>query len=47
MKRVAMIDDTFLRLENRRQPLHIGMLMLLEPPEGAGKNGYPAGTSVR
>ncbi len=35
MKRVAMIDDAFLRLENRRQPLHIGVLMLLEPPEDA------------
>ena len=33
-----MIDDTFLRLESRRQPLHIGMLMLLQPPEGAGED---------
>ncbi len=38
MKRLAMIDDTFLRLESRRQPLHIGVLLLLEPPEGAGKD---------
>lgn len=37
MKRLALVDDTFLRLESRRQPLHIGMLMLLEPPQGEGK----------
>lgn len=36
MKRLSMIDDSFLRIESRRQPLHIGMLMLFEPPEGAG-----------
>ena len=38
MKRLALIDDTFLRLESRRQPLHIGVLMLFEPPQGAGKD---------
>lgn len=38
MKRLALIDDTFLRLESRRQPLHIGVLMLFEPPEGAGRD---------
>ena len=35
MKKIYMIDDAFLRLESRRQPLHIGMLMLFEPPEDA------------
>ncbi len=38
MKRLALIDDTFLRLESRRQPLHIGVLMLFEPPPEAGKD---------
>ena len=38
MKRLALVDDTFLRLESRRQPLHIGMLMLLQPPKDAGKD---------
>ena len=31
MKKLGMIDDTFLRFESRRQPLHIGTLMLFEP----------------
>lgn len=35
MKKLSMIDDTFLRLETRRGPLHIGMLMLFEPPDDA------------
>ncbi|MBK7170129.1 MAG: wax ester/triacylglycerol synthase family O-acyltransferase [Gammaproteobacteria bacterium] len=35
MKKLGMMDDTFLRLESRRQPLHVGMLMLFEPPAGA------------
>lgn len=35
MEKLALIDDAFLRLENRRQPLHIGSLMLLEPPADA------------
>ncbi|WP_373079893.1 wax ester/triacylglycerol synthase family O-acyltransferase [Zhongshania sp.] len=38
MKKLYMIDDSFLRLESRRQPLHIGMLMLFEPPEDATEN---------
>lgn len=38
MKRIPLIDDAFLRLETRRMPLHIGVLMLFEPPAGAGKN---------
>lgn len=38
MKRLALIDDTFLRLESRRQPLHIGMLMLFEPPKDSDKD---------
>lgn len=36
MKRLSMMDDAFLRIESRRQPLHIGMLMLFEPPEDGG-----------
>lgn len=35
MAKLSLIDDTFLRLESRRQPLHIGMLMLFEPPADA------------
>ena len=35
MKKISLIDDTFLRFESRRQPLHIGTLMLFEPPENA------------
>lgn len=35
MKRLSLMDDAFLRLESRRQPLHVGMLMLFEPPVGA------------
>jgi diacylglycerol O-acyltransferase / wax synthase len=35
MKRIPLIDDAFLRLESRRMPLHIGMLMLFEPPADA------------
>ncbi|AXQ30726.1 wax ester/triacylglycerol synthase family O-acyltransferase [Solimonas sp. K1W22B-7] len=46
MKRLAMVDDTFLRFESRRQPLHIGMLMLFEPPAGAGKE-FPAQVAER
>ncbi|WP_373077412.1 wax ester/triacylglycerol synthase family O-acyltransferase [Zhongshania sp.] len=35
MKRLSLADDTFLRLESRQQPQHIGMLMLLEPGKDA------------
>jgi diacylglycerol O-acyltransferase len=35
MSKLSLIDDTFLRLESRRQPLHIGMLMMFEPAAGA------------
>lgn len=35
MKKLSLIDDSFLRVESRRQPFHIGMLMLLEPPADA------------
>lgn len=35
LKRLSLIDDSFLRVESRRQPFHIGMLMLLEPPADA------------
>jgi len=38
MKRISLIDDAFLRLESRRMPLHIGVLMLFEPPPNAGKD---------
>ncbi|NND68561.1 MAG: wax ester/triacylglycerol synthase family O-acyltransferase, partial [Halioglobus sp.] len=31
MKRIPLIDDAFLRLESRNQPLHIGVLMMLDP----------------
>lgn len=37
MKKLGLMDDLFLRLESRRQPLHIGILMLFEPPAGAGR----------
>ncbi len=36
MKRVGLLDDLFLRLESRRQPLHIAILMVLELPPRAG-----------
>lgn len=35
MKKLSLTDDAFLRLESRSTPLHIGMLMLFEPPEDA------------
>lgn len=35
MGKLSLIDDTFLRLESRRAPLHIGMLMMFEPPADA------------
>jgi diacylglycerol O-acyltransferase / wax synthase len=38
MKRLSLIDDLFLRVESRRQPFHIGMLMLFELPQGATKD---------
>lgn len=38
MKRLGLMDDAFLRLESRRMPLHVGVLLLLEPPANAGKN---------
>ncbi len=38
MKKLGLLDDAFLRLESRRTPLHIGILMLFEPPPRAGKH---------
>ncbi|MEE2733574.1 MAG: wax ester/triacylglycerol synthase family O-acyltransferase [Pseudomonadota bacterium] len=38
MKKLGFIDDTFLRFESRRQPLHIGTLMLFEPQGEAPKD---------
>lgn len=38
LKRLSLIDDSFLRVESRRQPFHIGMLMLLQPPPDAPAN---------
>lgn len=38
LKRLSLIDDSFLRVESRRQPFHIGMLMLFEPPADAPPN---------
>ncbi|MDR3417287.1 MAG: wax ester/triacylglycerol synthase family O-acyltransferase [Nevskia sp.] len=38
MKRLSLIDDMFLRVESRRQPLHIGTLMLFELPQNAPKD---------
>jgi diacylglycerol O-acyltransferase len=35
MDRISLVDDAFLRLESRRQPFHIGMLLLFEPDETA------------
>lgn len=34
MKRLSLTDDALLRAESRRQPLHIAMLMLFQPPPG-------------
>src|SRR3546814_4454781 len=38
MQRLSVMDDAFLRIESRRQPLHIGMLMLFEPPPDGGED---------
>lgn len=38
MKRISLVDDSFLRIESRRQPFHIAMLMLFEPPPDAPKD---------
>lgn len=38
IKKLGFMDDAFLRLESRRMPLHIGVLMLLEPPASAQEN---------
>jgi diacylglycerol O-acyltransferase / wax synthase len=46
MKRLGLLDDAFLRLESRRTPLHIGTLMLFEPPPKAGKN-FAEGLAAR
>ncbi|HSW13071.1 MAG TPA: wax ester/triacylglycerol synthase family O-acyltransferase [Solimonas sp.] len=46
MKKLSLVDDTFLRFESRRQPLHIGMLMLFEPPPGADRD-FPAKLAER
>lgn len=35
MSKLSLIDDLFLLLESRRAPLHIGALMLFDPPPGA------------
>lgn len=35
MKKLSIIDDAFLRIESRRQPFHIGMLMLFDPGDPA------------
>jgi diacylglycerol O-acyltransferase len=42
MAKLSLIDDTFLRFESRRAPLHIGILMLFEPPADA-----PAGFAAQ
>ena len=38
MKRLGILDDGFIRLESRRTPLHIGTLMLFQPPANAGRD---------
>ena len=35
MSKLSLIDDLFLLLESRRVPLHIGVLMLFDPPADA------------
>ena len=46
MKKLSLVDDAFLRLEGRRIPLHIGVLLLLEPPAQAGED-FTAGIAQR
>lgn len=46
MRPVAPLDQLFLRLEGRNQPMHVGGLILLRPPEDAGE-GYVAGIVER
>lgn len=38
MRALGPIDQTFLWLERRQQPMHVGGLMLFKIPEGAGPN---------
>ncbi|MGL4566875.1 MAG: wax ester/triacylglycerol synthase family O-acyltransferase, partial [Halioglobus sp.] len=38
MIKIGLVDDLFLRLESPRQPLHIGILMLFEPPARGAKD---------
>lgn len=38
MKKLSLIDDTFLRRESPKQPLHIGVLLLAEPPANANED---------
>ena len=38
MKRLSIIDDAFLRIESRRQPFHIGMLLLFDPGDTSPDN---------
>lgn len=35
MKALSPLDQTFLMLERRNQPMHVGSLMLFQPPPGA------------
>lgn len=35
MERISLLDDLFLWLERRSQPMHVAGLMILEKPEGA------------
>ncbi len=46
MRRLSPIDVAFLLLENRHQPLHVGALALLTPPEGAPPD-FAAGLAER
>ena len=42
LKPVTPIDQGFLWLERRNQPMHVGGLLLLRPPADAGDDYIPA-----
>src|SRR4051812_24657354 len=42
MTPVGAVDQVFLLLERRNQPMHVGGLMLLQPPAGSGPDWFTA-----
>ena len=42
MRHLSALDALFLQLETPETPMHVGSLMLLEPPRGRRRDAYPA-----